>query len=128
MIGVFNTITINGTEIFRGNDFTLQREWIYAAEIETCTGKRCADVVGWRYQDLSLSWDNLPQSQLQAILDLSGEEVNMVFSNEENQTVTEKVIPTVTTSQVTRLTDPYGDIAWKGVGLTVKFINAHPKV
>lgn len=127
MIGVFNTITINDTEIFRGNDFTLQREWIYAAEIETCTGKRCADVVGWRYQDLTLSWDNLPQDQLQAILDLSGSEVNMTFSNEKNETVTEKVIPTVTTSQVTRLTDPQGDIAWQGIGLTVKFINAHPK-
>lgn len=127
MIGVFNTITINDTEIFRGNDFTLQREWIYAAEIETCTGKRCADVVGWRYQDLTLSWDNLPQDQLQAILDLSGSEVDMTFSNEKNETVTEKVIPTVTTSQVTRLTDPQGDIAWQGIGLTVKFINAHPK-
>lgn len=127
MIGVFNTITINGAEIFRGNNFTLQREWIYAAEIETCTGKRCADVVGWRYQDLTLSWDNLPQDQLQAILALSGAETEMTFSNEENETVTEKVIPTVTTSQVTRLTDPQGDIAWQGVGLTVKFINAHPK-
>lgn len=127
MLGVFNTITINGTAIYRGNDFTLQREWIYAAEIETCTGKRCADVVGWRYSDLQLSWDNLPQDQLQTILDLSGSEVDMTFSNEKNQTVTEKVIPKVTTAQVTRMTDPQGDIAWTGVGLTVTFINAHPK-
>ena len=124
---VFNTITIDGNEIFRGNDFTLQREWIYAAEIETCTGKRCADVVGWRYSDLSLSWDNLPQNQLQAILDLTGAEVNMTFSNEKNETVTEKVIPKVTTAQVTRLTDAHGDVAWSGVGLNIQFINAHPK-
>ena len=127
MIGVFNTITIDGTEIYKSNEFTLQREWIYAAEIETCTGKRCADVIGWRYDDLSLSWDNLPQDQLQAILDLCGSEVNMTFSNEKNEAVTEKVIPTVTSSQATRMTDPQGDIAWQGIGLTVKFINAHPK-
>lgn len=127
MLGIFNSISIDGTEIFRSNGFTLDREWIYAAEIETCTGKRCADVVGWRYSDLQLSWDNLPQDQLQAIFDLSGAEIDMTFSNERNQTVTEKVIPKVTTAKVTRKTDPQGNIAWTGVGLTVTFVNAHPK-
>lgn len=125
MIGVFNTVTIDGTEIYRGNNFTLQREWIYAGEIVTCTGKVCADVVGWRYKELSLEWDNLPQDQLQAILALDGSEVNVTFSNEENETVTEAVIPTVSTATVTRLTDPNGDVAWSGIKLDLRFINAH---
>lgn len=125
MIGIFNTISIEEVEIFRGNNFSLEREWIYAAEIETCTGKRCADVVGWRYKDLTISWDNLPQDQLQTILDLDGSEVNMTFTNEQNQSVTEAVIPLVTTAQITRLTDPNGNVAWSGIGLQVRFINAH---
>lgn len=125
MIGIFNTITIDENEIFRGNNFTLERNWIYAAEIETCTGKRCADVIGWRYNDLTINWDNLPQDQLQVLLNLDGSEVDMTFSNEENQSVTETVIPLVMTSQVTRLTDPNGDIAWTGIGLQIRFINAH---
>lgn len=125
MIGIFNTISIDDNEIFRGNNFTLERNWIYAAEIETCTGKRCADVIGWRYNDLTINWDNLPQDQLQVLLDLDGSEVEMTFSNEENQSVTETVIPLVMTSQVTRLTDPNGDIAWTGIGLQIRFINAH---
>lgn len=125
MIGVFNTITINGTEIYRGNAFTLEREYIYAGEVTTCTGKFCADVVGWKYSDLSISWDNLPQDQLQAILSLSGQAVDMTFSNEENQTVTESVIPTSTSAQVTRLTDEQGNVAWSGIGLKIRFINAH---
>lgn len=125
MIGVFNTITIDENEIYRGNEFTLSREWIYAGEIVTCTGKVCADVIGWRYQDLSLEWDNLPQDQLQNILALDGTEVDMTFSNELNESVTEKVIPTVTTAQVTRLTDQYGDVAWSGIQLELRFINAH---
>lgn len=125
MIGVFNTITLNGEEIFRGNDFTLSREWIYAGEYTTCTGKRVGDIVGWRYADLSLTWDNLPQSQLQKVIGLNGSAVAMTFSNEFNETVTEMVIPTVTTAQVTRLTDPQGNVAWSGIGLTLKFINAH---
>ena len=107
MIGIFNTISIEEVEIFRGNNFSLEREWIYAAEIETCTGKRCADVVGWRYKDLTISWDNLPQDQLQTILDLDGSEVNMTFTNEQNQSVTE------------------ANVAWSGIGLQVRFINAH---
>jgi hypothetical protein len=125
MIGIFNTISIEEVEIFRGNNFSLEREWIYAAEIETCTGKRCADVVGWRYKDLTIQWDNLPQDQLQTILDLDGSEVNMTFTNEQNQSVTEAVIPLVTTAQITRLTDPNGNVAWSGIGLQVRFINAH---
>lgn len=125
MIGVFNTITLNGEEIFRGNEFNLSREWIYAGEYTTCTGKMVGDIVGWRYADLSLTWDNLPQSQLQKVIGLNGSAVAMTFSNEFNETVTEMVIPTVTTAQVTRLTDPQGNVAWSGIGLTLKFINAH---
>lgn len=125
MIGIFNTITIDGTVIYRGNEFTLQREWIYAGEVVTCTGKVCADRVGWRYSNVTITWDNLPQDQLQTILSLNGEAVNMSFSNEKNLNVTEKVIPQVLSSQVTRYTDPHGNVAWKGISLELRFINAH---
>ena len=125
MIGIFNTITIDGKEIFRGDDFTLQREWIYAGEIETCTGKYCADIVGWRYAPLSIEWGYLPQDMLQKLLGLSGQAVNMTFSNEANETVTESVIPKVIQGTVTRHTDPAGNIAWTGIKLDIRFINAH---
>ena len=125
MLGIFNTITIDGNVIYRGNGFTLQREHIYAGEIETCTGKRCADLVGWRYADTTISWDTLPQGQLAAILALTGAEVNMVFTNEAGNSVTEKVIPKVLTSTATRFTDPQGNSVWKGISLQIQFINAH---
>lgn len=125
MIGVFNTITINGTEIYRGNDFTLQRENIYAGEIETCTGKRCADLVGWRYADLTISWDTLPQDQLLSILGLSGEAVAMTFESETGDVVTEQVIPTAITSTATRYTLPDGSALWQGISLGIRFIEAH---
>ena len=125
MLGVFNTITIDGSEIYRGNDFQLSREYIYAGEIETCTGKRCADLVGWRYADMTISWDTLPDAQLQSLLALSGEQVNMTFSNEAHETVTEAVIPQVVTATVTRFTDPQGMVVWKGLSLQIRFINAH---
>lgn len=125
MIDIFNTVTIDGKEIYRGNNFTLSREWIYAAEIITCTGKVCADVVGWRYANVTLEWGNIPQSQLQDILALDGSAVDMTFTNEANQSVTEKVIPAVSAATATRLTDPYGDVAWSGISLELRFIEAH---
>ena len=125
MIGVFNSITIDNHEIYRGNDFTLSREYIYAGEVETCTGKRCADLVGWRYADLTIQWDTLPDAQLQNVLALSGEQVNMTFVNEAGATVTETVIPTVISATVTRFTNDQGVVIWKGIGLQLQFVNAH---
>ena len=122
---LFNKITIDGTEVLRPNDFTLQRENVYAAEIETCTGKRIADLIGWRYSDLSLEFDWLPQEKLAALLAIQGE-VSMTFGNEIEETVTETVIVKTSTATVTRLTAPDGQVAWKGINLEVQFINAHP--
>ena len=67
----------------------------------------------------------LPDDQLQVILGLSGEQVAMTFANEEHETVTEQVIPTAITSTVTRFTDPQGNVIWKGIGLQIRFIEAH---
>ena len=125
MSGVFNTISIDSNEIYRGNDFTLQREYIYAGEYVTCTGKRCADVVGWRYSDLTVTWGNLPHGQLEDILALSGLEVDMTFENERGASVTEKVIPRIISSQASRLTDPYGRKAWTNISLQLQFTEAH---
>lgn len=122
---LFNTITVDGTEVFRPNDFTLQRENVYAAEIETCTGKRIADLIGWRYSDLTLNFDWLPQDKLSALLAIQGE-VSMTFGNEIEETVTETVIVKTSAATVTRLTAPDGQVAWKGIQLEVQFINAHP--
>lgn len=125
MLGVFNTVSIDSNTIYRGNDFTLQREYIYAGQYETCTGKRCADVVGWRYADVTLAWGNLPQDQLEALLGLDGTEVNMTFEAEDGTSVTEKVVPLVISSQASRYTDPFGNKAWTNISLQLQFTEAH---
>lgn len=125
MLGVFNTVSIDSNTIYRGNDFTLQREYIYAGQYETCTGKRCADVVGWRYSDITINWGNLPQDQLEALLGLDGTEVNMTFEAEDGTSVTEKVVPLVISSQASRYTDPFGNKAWTNISLQLQFTEAH---
>lgn len=123
MIGIFNTIIIDEKEIFRPNNFTLQREQIFSGEIETCTGKRLADRVGWRYADLSLGFDTLPQDQLNKLLSLTGA-VEMEFVDEENNTVTEQVILKTSSATATRFTKD-GSSVWSGINAEVQFINAH---
>lgn len=126
MFGLFNTISIDNNVIYRGNDFTLQREYIYAGEYETCTGKRIADIVGWRYADVTITWDTLSQTMLGYIMGLTGYAVDFTFTNELGVSVTEKVIPQIISSQATRLTNPYdGTAVWKNVSLQLKFVNAH---
>lgn len=125
MLGIFNTITIDSKTIYRGNEFTLSRDYLYAGEIETCTGKRCADLVGWRYADLSISWDAIPQEQMLDILGLTGEEVEMTFAGPDGESVTETVIPKAITSTATRYTRTDGTALWKNVSLQLQFIRAH---
>lgn len=125
MIGIYNTITINGTEVYRPNEFTLQRENVFAGEYETCTGRRIADLIGWRYADMTLSFEMLPEAMMDDLLSIEGD-VNMTFSNELNESVTERVIVRASTAQVTRFTDDQGVVLWKDFGLEISFINAHP--
>lgn len=124
-MSIFNTISIDDNIIWRGNSMTLKREYIYAGEYETCTGKRCGDLVGWRYADISIEWDNLPQSQLVELLALEGREVEFTFADESNTSVTEKVIPRVISSTASRYTDPQGDAAWLNISLELSFTEAH---
>lgn len=119
-----NIITINGNKIYRPNNFSPQREDVYASEYTTCTGKIIADLVGWRYSELTMEWGTLPEEQLKVLLNMRGE-TNLVFVDADGQTHTEKVIRTSAVSTGTRFTGADGKPAWKDVKVEVKFINAH---
>ena len=67
MIDIFNTITIDNEQIFRPSDFDLKREDVYAGEYTTCTGAVIADRIGWRYSDIELKYDTLPDDQMQTL-------------------------------------------------------------
>lgn len=126
MIGIYNTIRINNQEIFRPNSFTLKREDIYAAEIETCVGNKIADLVGWRYADLTLSWDTIPDAQLQRLLDMFGRNTSTIeFIDESGTSVTETVILRNTSATITRHTGEDGEVLWSGISAEVQFINSH---
>lgn len=124
MIGVYNTIQLNGVELFRPNDFSPKREDIYGAEITTCSGKVIADRVGWRYADMTLQWDTLPQAQLDVLLAVTGQ-ATLVFTDADGVPHTEQVIPTSRVWVATRFTGLDGNPCWKDVSMGVRFVNAH---
>lgn len=124
MIGIFETITIDGTEIFRPNDFEVQREDVYSGEYTTLTGKTIADRVGWKYSDMTMKWDILTDEMLAALLSLSGE-ATLQFEDSDGQH-TETIIRKGFTNAPTRTTGPNGNIIWSGIEMAVSFINAHP--
>lgn len=123
MIGVFNTIQINGAEILRPSDFKLSREDVFAGEYMSCTGRIFADRIGWRYEDTTLSWDTLPDHMLAVVAGVSG--VGTITFTDSDGSHTEQFIRDGFTNTPTRATWSDGTTIWKNVQVKVRFINVH---
>lgn len=123
MIDIFNTITLDNNEIFRPNDFTPEKESVYQGEYTTCTGKTIADCVGWKYADMDLTWDYLPDSMMSDLLSLTG---TFTFAFDDSSGAqSENVIITGFSNTATRFTDDDGNVMWKNVVLGLRFIDVH---
>ena len=121
---IYSLIKINDTDILRPNDFSPQREDIYAAEITTCTGKTIADRIGWRYADMTLEWDMLPQESLNLLLSMTGAS-SITFTDADGTVHTERIVRASAVMTSTRTVTAGGSPVWKDVRVEVKFINAH---
>ena len=64
---------INGYDIPYPNDFAPAKVPNIVNEMVTLTGKVVADVNGWRYGDVTLSWDTLLDEDLQNLLAAIGD-------------------------------------------------------
>ena len=116
-------ITINGNQILRPPAFAPQIEDIYAGEYTTCTGKTVGDVVGWKYSDATLTWDALPQSSVDVLVAMSGEN-SLTFVNPSGMITTETIIRDSVVQLQNRNTIR-GEVWWKNVSVAIRFINAH---
>lgn len=123
-MSIFHTITIDGETYYRPNSFTPAREYVYAGEITTCTGKTIADLIGWKYADISLEWDSLPQNQLEALLALNGEAVTVTFTDVDGSTASEQAIPATHSMTATRFVNG-SDPVWRDIQTDLRFINVH---
>jgi hypothetical protein len=116
-------IIINGEQIPRPPKFSPAREDIYKGDYVTCTGKTIADKVGWKYSDMSLEWDALPQQMVDVLINMSG--VNtVVFDDLDGELVSEQVVRTSAVALRHRYTQG-GVTIWKKVKVEIKFIGSH---
>lgn len=115
-------ITIDGDQIYKPPGFAPQIEDLYAGEYVTCTGKIVGDKIGWKWADMSLQWDALPQSMVDILVAMSGE-ATMVFDAPQG-TQTEKIIRT-SAVQLRNRNTIRGETYWRDVKVDIKFIGAH---
>ena len=122
-LGIIGTIYINGRQVFRPNDFEIRREDVYAGEYTSCTGRILADKIGWKFSDMTMKWDILPDADLAYLTTLSGPFALKFRDNDGAHT--ETVIRRGFTNTPTRITGPEGSKIWTGVEMEVTFINVH---
>ncbi len=116
-------IIINGEQIPRPPKFSPAREDIYKGDYVTCTGKTIADKVGWKYSDMSLEWDALPQQMVDVLVNMSGVGT-MVFDDLDGDIVEEQIVRTSAVALRHRYTLG-GVTIWKKVKVNIKFIGSH---
>lgn len=115
-------ITIGGTRIYKPPAFAPQMEDITAGEYTTCTGKTVGDRIGWKWSDMTLQWDALPQDMVDVLVNMTGE-IDMVFDSPLG-THTEKIIR-ASAVQLRNRNTIRGQTIWRNVSVAIRFINAH---
>lgn len=109
--------------IKRPSDFAIEREDIYAGEYTTCTGSIKADRIGWKYVDTTINCDELTEEELSFFTGMSG--ATTFYFEDSDGAHSEQVIRTGFSNTPTRLTLPDGQVIWKNVGISLRFIDAH---
>lgn len=118
-----NYIAINDNLILRPPTFAPQIEDIYAGEYTTCTGKIVGDVIGWKYSDATLTWDALPQSMVDVLVAMSGE--NTLEFVSPSGTITSETVIRDSVVQLQNRNTIRGETWWKNVSVQIRFIDAH---
>lgn len=115
-------ITIDGTQIYKPREFSPQIEDIYAGEYVTCTGKTVGDRIGWKWSDMTLQWDALPQDMVDVLVNMRGE-TELIFDSPLG-TETETIIRD-SAVQLRNRNTIRGQTIWRNVSVAIRFINAH---
>ena len=116
-------IKINGVELNRPPEFAPAREDVYAGEYTTCRGELIADRIGWKYSNLTLQWDALPQEMVQVLVEMEGV-CTLAFDDADGESHVENIIRSSTVHLRNRNT--IGGVTWwRNVQTEVRFLNVH---
>ena len=116
-------IIINDEQICRPPAFAPEKEDIYKGDYTTCTGKIIADRVGWKFSDMTLEWEALPQSMVDVLIGMSGV-CTMQFDDLDANQCIEQVVRSSVVGMRHRYTQG-GVTIWKEVKVSIRFIGSH---
>lgn len=122
MTTTLDYITIDGEQVYRPPEFMPQMEDILR-EYTTCTGATIADRVGWKYADMTLKWDALPQGMVDVLIAMTNEST-MTFDGLDGELVTENVARVSAVGLRHRYTMG-GVTLWKQVEVEIMFLDSH---
>lgn len=116
-------IIINDEQVSRPPAFAPEKEDIYKGDYTTCTGKIIADRVGWKFSDMTLEWEALPQSMVDVLIGMSGVST-MQFDDLDGNQCQEQVVRSSVVAMRHRYTQG-GVTIWKEVKVSIRFIGSH---
>lgn len=114
-------LRINGYDLPYPKSFELHKEPNIVCELTTMTGRRIADVNGWRYADTTIEWGSLYEEDLSDLIQaVSTPDLTIRFKDMEGETVTVDAILKGFTGK--RTLAIYEEKAvWEGVAIAVSF-------
>lgn len=117
-------IKVNGNSIPYANDVAMATEPNIVSEIVTLAGNTIADINGWKYSDITLSWDMLHRSDLDTLLNETNPmdgtfDFTFIDALEGEKTIKALRVGGVQTK--TPFVDADGSILWTGISISLKF-------
>lgn len=114
-------ININGYTIPYPNDFQMRKVPNKVASITTMSGKTLNDINGWKYDNTTLQWDTLLDSDLSNMLAaISNSQFELTFTNIDGETETVNAVLESRVSTKTRRKHN-GKILWKDINVEISF-------
>lgn len=104
---------INSTVLPDPKEWRPEREYIYAGEYTSQTGKQFADIVGWRFAPVTLSWDVLLDNEMAIIIN-TGSTFTLTFEDPKLGEVT-------TGARLMRFGSTHRRKYWKGQSIWTDF-------
>lgn len=118
----YDTITINNIDFPRPVNFLPMREDVYASEYRAMSGAVRADRVGWKYADMELKWDALPQDLVYALTTLVGS-FNITFDDPQGMRTT--LARRMSTVAMRHRYQQDGVYYWKDVSVKISFLGMY---
>lgn len=116
-------ILINNVEYPCPLDFNMSQEANIVNELTTMSGRKIADINGWRYSDITLKWNWVENSKLQTLLAATADGTFEFTFKDVNsgEEITINALRKEVSCTETASLDQNGNLVWKGIEMKLSF-------